>query len=223
MPNGKIRYGASQATCLRCGNSAQTHEIKGCDITNASIKGIEAILAAVRALRGNDIEDRMIGALMATTTTKVIKLVAVSGPGSLRGVHGWEAANVAVPRDRHGWTDIYGRVFTLPAEVEPGNPCAAIKMLIKLGELMNAASTKYRYKSIALYEEAVRATVEVLDRKGRPKLKKSTKLQVYHGQDRDYVMAAHSCQSCNERLPLLLCSGNTVDVWNHEYKQFNRS
>jgi hypothetical protein len=142
--------------------------------------------------------DRMVGALWAQTRTgKNIMLVAISGPGSPRGVNGWSAAKELVPWDSAGWTDIYGQSFTMPPlddTVTVSQPYAAVKLLLSLGK---ANTTGERFNFVHMYEEACRGEVE--------SGKKSKKLAKWKGQGVEFTYAAHSCEHCEARLPALLC------------------
>lgn len=209
--NREVSYGSkgsSNGKCPRCERGSDSHHVSRCDISDATVKGVESLLAAAKAMDKGEAADHMIGALIAMTSTgQEIKLVAVSGPQGFSGsVHGgWEVANIAVPRGAAGWTDIYGRTFELPAGVNPGNACAAIKLLSYLGMKRRSAKTPYDYNSIHLYEQACRAKSTKEDKRGRSKSTKSTRLQNWIGQGVEYTFAAHSCPDCEMRVPLMLC------------------
>ena len=213
---GYGKKGSGHGKCPRCGKGSDTHEIASCDITDGTVAGVKAILASTKAARGA--ADHMVGAAIARTDTGLeIKLIAVSGGGDMPGtVSGWQAANVKVPKTSAGWTDIYGETFSLPADLVARQPqvvnraCAAIKLLIKLGERRRAARVNYRYKSITLYEEAVPVVETVTLPSGREKEAKS-RINRWRGESGEFIYAAHSCEECESRIPLMLCSNPSID------------
>lgn len=194
--------------CPRCQKGVQGHKFNSIDISDAAVDAVAKMISVNRAnvVRGkqDELAESMVGALVATTKDGLeVKLVAASGPGStgLR-VPGWDEAAGPVPRGFNGWTDIHGRGFSMPTNLDlapneqVGKPCAAVKMLVRLGAL--AAEKGYVWKSIHLYEEPYRGA----DDSGK-KVKSS--LRSYQGQGTTYTYAAHSCHTCHVRIPLLLC------------------
>lgn len=218
---GEVVYG-NRGNCPRCGDAVHQHAISSCSIDDATSKAVGYLISASKALAGvrmnnkefmrqarvgdvtqqdaNETADRMVGALFAQTTTGLnIKLTAISGGGgTTASVMGWTGVASAVPRGRQGWHDINGKSFEMPTlqGIAVDQPCAAIKLLLGLGEhKLVKSGTKFNF--VHLYEEACRGD----EAPG----KKSKKLAKWKGQGIEYVYAAHSCRHCEARLPALLC------------------
>ncbi|MBX9857251.1 MAG: hypothetical protein K2Y26_17105 [Gemmatimonadaceae bacterium] len=160
----------------------------------------QARVGAVTQLDVDESAERIIGALHAQTTTGVeFKLVSASGQIQLTArMRGWEVVDPTVPDKGTGaWYDVYGNRFVMPAL--PGSlrysvPCAAVKLLIALGQ----RNTKHlRFNWIHIYEEACAGTLE--------NGKRSSTLRQWHGQGKAFTYAAHSCAHCEVRVPMLLC------------------
>jgi hypothetical protein len=155
----EVVYG-KRGNCPRCGDAVHQHAISSCAIDDATSKAVANLISASKALAGarmnnkefmrqarvgavkqedaNETADRMVGALYAQTTTGLnIKLTAISGNGgTAASVMGWTGVAPVVPREREGWHDIYGKRFEMPPlqGISIGQPCAAIRLLLGLGE-----------------------------------------------------------------------------------------
>lgn len=220
MGDGEVRYGAGD--CLRCGGPATRHRIESCAIDQATADAVTQYISTTKSLAGQrlkkrevrkqigagllnqlDIDEsaeRLIGALHAQTTTGVeYKLVSASGQNELTArVRGWEVVDPKVPAvGNEGWFNIYGHEFVMPAlprDLRYSVPCAAVKLLLALGH----KNTKHlRFNWIHIYEEACAGTL--------PNGKRSSTLRQWHGKGKAYTYAAHSCEHCVVRLPMLLC------------------
>ena len=234
MPGDKVEYGVGEGSCPLCGFLYSKHQIKGIAITNASVEGVKAILAATLAMRqpgrqrtkrpgrqGDEesFGERMLGALVAETSGgHTLKIVASSGYEMNPHVHGWTTADVDVPAHANGaWVNIYGDSITLKGVDRDmaRKGCAAVKLLLKLGAMFAENPSKYKgYLSIAMYESPATVLEMVKDRKGRIKKKKKPRptgksagmLEAFCGIDPEYLDAAKSCDACEARIPMMLCS-----------------
>jgi len=234
----RVTYGASGGSgsggiCPRCEQAINKHAVAHCDISDDVEGGVASLVSVSLSISGakmknrelmrearvgalkqddfNQVADRMVGALVAQLHTgQTIKLVAFSGGKDPVGtVSGWEVADPDIPTGKGGWTDIYGRRFTMPAATANAlgingkgllKPCAAIKLLLRLGEIAAASGKTPKYNFVSLYEEAFRG----IEEDGS----KSKKLAKWRGKDSVYVRAAHSCDQCAARVPILLCDGS---------------
>jgi len=233
----RVTYGASGGSgsggnCARCGQAIHSHAVPSCEISDEVEGGVEKLISVSASISGarmhnkelmrqanfgtlkqgdfNQVADRMTGALVAQLHTGVtIKLLAFSGGKEPVGkVTGWQLADPDIPLGKSGWTDIYGRRFTMPAATANAlgvngtgllKACAAIKLLLRLGEIAAESGKTPKYNYISMYEEAARG----IEEDGS----KSKKLAVWRGKDKEYVRAAHSCDQCAARVPILLCDG----------------
>lgn len=231
----RVTYGASGGAnsggvCARCGQAIHKHAVPSCEISDEVEGGVDLLISVSASIASskmrnkelmrqarsgalkqddfNQVADRMVGALIAQLKSgQTIKLVAFSGGKDPVGtVSGWELADPAIPTGRSGWTDIYGRTFSMPQATALAlgvngtgllKPCAAIKLLLRLGEMASESGKTPKYNYISLYEEACRG----IEEDGS----KSKKLAKWRGKDKEYVRAAHSCDQCAARVPSLLC------------------
>ncbi|WP_190021204.1 hypothetical protein [Streptomyces hiroshimensis] len=165
-------------------------------------------------LDGRDRDWFMMGVLEAKIGNKEHLLVASSGgPNNLpwiTGKHlkgiaykrGWTLAEtpesrIAVPATQNGWRTVMGmdvQLAGVPVQ-NIGQPCAAVKLLLKLAEL-NTAHEKVR--DLHISEQVV-----VYGDRIPPNMRQ------YHGKGADgspsSTWTAHSCAQCEARIPYLIC------------------
>ncbi|MCC3772073.1 hypothetical protein [Streptomyces sp. UNOC14_S4] len=158
-----------------------------------------------RGLTGDPAAVFLLGALEARIDGKDHFLVASSGRTAdpwLRDEHldgithhpgEWQQVNPAVPADRTGWLTVRGEKVDLSVGVEDvGRPCPAVKLLLGLGQL------RLDWESVEYVRVSEMAYVG-------PGAEDTDHVRTWRGRGAAGSWTAHSCDSCEARIPYLIC------------------